>query len=308
MGMSLTLQHEDGMAEANPEDEWGLYQAASLSRYTLFTEGGDPRPKGNGEASNGKYRRLELQKEDVANVGNERTELGANTRTNGSEGGEGTFMVFPESTDVWEIWYSLRLPESFPLSNENWQVVSQFKQAQDYKSDNEGHVILELEARENQFQIITFDHIEGNELWTCPAVKERWVRFRWVVVFHSNPEIGSVRLQVDDREGEPEDFSPQHDSGTIAQQTLATAKEAGYGLEVNDAIPAHERLGIYRNSVINVTTSIDVGNVQTYKQLTNTQHAAPQAGSDAWTAVGKAHAWETLADASDETLAKAALA
>ena len=133
-------------------------------------------------------------------------------RNYGSEGGSGTFMVYPESAvDVIETWYSLRLPESFPLSNENWQVITQMKQTQPYVGDNEGHVILELEARQNQFQIITPWNSEGSPLWTCEATKERWIRFRWVVIYHHESGKGTVQLQVDDR-AEATTWEPQHDS------------------------------------------------------------------------------------------------
>lgn len=264
-GATQTLLHADSMASTDFEADWGSYQAASKARYELITSGGDLRPMGNGEAQpNVNFRRLILLSADVANVGNERTELGANTRTNGSEGGAGTFMVYPESTDEIETWFSLRLPESFPLSDANWQVVMQMKQAQPYVGDNEGHVILEMEARQNQFQIITPWNTESNPLWTCPATKSRWIRFRWVVVYHHASATGRIRLQVDDRAG-ASDWVVQRDSGLINYQTLATSSGNGSGLVTGQAIPSHLRLGIYRNPVINVDTSIDIDNVQVYK-------------------------------------------
>lgn len=252
------------MAEANPLSEWGEYQAAALARYELKTEGGDPRPKGNGAASSPKFRRLELKEADEANVGNERTELGRNERRFGSAGGEGTFMVYPESTKTIETWFSLRLPESFPLSNENWQVVMQMKQAQPYVGDNEGHVILELEARQNQFQIITPWNSESSPLWTCTATKNRWIRFRLAVVYSKSSSKGSLKIQVDDREG-ASTWVPQYESALLPLQTLATSSGEGSGLKTNDPIPSHLRLGIYRNPVINTTTTIDIGNVQVYE-------------------------------------------
>jgi hypothetical protein len=268
---SLMLIHDDAMAEASPVSEWGAIQAASLARYELINDGGgDQRPRGDGTAQiSAAYRRLNLVSGDEF-LGTERTELGANDCRYGEAGGSGTFALY-KTGQRRTTFVSMRLPESFPLSNANWQVVTQMKQTQPYSSDTAGGVILELEARENEFQIITPTNPESSPLFKFAAAKNVWVRFRWDVFYSSDNTVARVRLRADTR-GNKTTFEPNIDSGELAptKGTLSTAN----GEQTNgspsvhyangEAIPSHLRAGIYRNPVIATTTYIDIDNVQVY--------------------------------------------
>lgn len=261
---TLDLSHEDTMADADQSVQWGLLQAVSADRVALNVVGdGDARPKGDGTPqTTRRYRRLTLK--DGDDFSGERVELGANERRNGTSGGAGTFMLYPEGTH-YETWFSLRLPSSFPINTPDWCVVMQMKQTQPYTTDNGGAgPIIEMDVRSGNWMVITNG---TTTLFTAPAKLNVWTRFRIDARYFADPTKGRIRIQIDDR-ANATTWVPQYDSGVLTTAMLTTAVGAqsgpGWSLNNGDSIPAHLRLGIYRNPIITGDTSIDVGNVQVY--------------------------------------------
>jgi hypothetical protein len=265
--MKQKLIHEDPMTSADFEAEWGLYQAASKERYEFKEGSGEERPKGDGTPqANENFRRLNLLEADVANVGGERCELGANERRRGIEGGEGTFMLYEEGKH-YKTFLSMRLAPNYPIGAEAWQIGTQMKQAQPYAEDDLGGIpVLEMSIFFNELALNYVGSTKnGLEKTLAPAVTDRWVRLCWDVVYSADPAQGQIEVTVDDREGAT-DFVPQHSSGLLTDvQTLATAQKEGSGLAVGDPIPSHLRWGIYRNPIINVSTFADLTNTQVYE-------------------------------------------
>lgn len=258
---TLTTVHADPM-NGDQYLEWGSLQAVSASRITLATTGADPRPSGNGAPSPTSYRKLSLN--DGDNFYGERVEIGRNERRYGITGDLGTFMLY-QPGQRYQTYFSLRLPTDFPITNTNWQIVMQMKQAQPYTNDGNSIPILAMQANNGTFQMLGRNSVQ---LWKAPATLGRWIRFHLDITYSKNPSIGRVRVQIDDRAGAT-DFVPQYDSGDIATQTLTYAVGAqsgsGWSLADGQEIPSHLRLGAYRNSVITGSTHIDISNVQVYK-------------------------------------------
>lgn len=259
--------HADPMDVADVVPQWGSIQAVSATRYTLQTSGSDLRPQGDETTAPTNYRRLSLT--DGDNFSGERVEMGRNDWRYGIAGGSGTFMVY-EPGQRYQTYFSMRLSADFPISNTNWQLVMQMKQAQPYTADGHSSPVIALQARQNQWQIITPAHPEASPLWTAPAIVSRWTRFHWDITYSNNSAVASIRLRIDDRAGAT-DFVPQYDSGTMtgeATLTDAVGAQSGFDwtFEDNQAIPSRLALGIYRNAIITGNTYIDVANVQVYQR------------------------------------------
>jgi hypothetical protein len=144
-------------------------------------------------------------------------------------------------------YFSLRLPNNFPLAANTWQTVFQMKQAQ--PSDNGGGVpILFMGAYLGRWHI---ESLNG-EYWSFPAQQNVWTRFVFDVKYSQDPNQGWVQVSVDlNGDGQ---LSSGERSPVIHTNTLKAESDGpngtSDGLAPGDSIPSHMRAGIYHNASI----------------------------------------------------------
>src|SRR3954454_1605316 len=164
---------------ADPAPLWGKLDCATASRQQLVRSGSST------------FRRLTVI--DGDNVFGERCELGLNDYRGK------TFTLYREG-DHRVTFFSVRLPASFPLGVDDWQLVMQMKQTQPSDNGN-GTPVLALEARQNQWKRVHSASVDASatavDLWSTPAVTEKWTRFAFDVVYSQDPRRGRIKVYAD---------------------------------------------------------------------------------------------------------------
>jgi Polysaccharide lyase len=227
-GAPNTLLRSDAAVNPDPIQRWNQVAAQNDSRHQQFSTGG---PNGRG------FRRLTVQ--DGDDYWGERAELGYNSRLNGLGAPSGTFFLYNEGerrvTDFW-----MRLPSSFPIDADTWQVVMQMKQTGP-SSNSGGTPVLALEARQGRW-VLTQSDTPGpggdtHEVWSTPATVGTWTRISLDVTYSPDPSLGRIQITIGDV------ASPTFTTYTQKYET----EPGSQGLNPGDAIPSHLRMGIYHN-------------------------------------------------------------
>jgi hypothetical protein len=260
LGGCAPIVADDTGSNPDPLPFWGSIECQDSSRHQQITTGGDTHPKSDGQPQgDSAYRRLTVL--DGDDYSGERCELGRNDHNEGP-------TAFYHEGQRWATYFSLRLPDGFPLDVQTWQVVMQMKQAQ--PSDGGGGVpILSMNAYDNKWIVDSPD--PGIE-WTFPAQTGIWTRFKWDVFYSQDASQGWLQVSADlnnDR-----DFAdPGERSPVIRRATLKTEIDGpngtSDGLAPGDPIPSHLRAGIYHDPVIACPAptgcSVELDNVQVVK-------------------------------------------
>jgi hypothetical protein len=250
----------DTASDPDPEQTWGNIECGSWenpipSRHQRLSSGGDSHPTAQGQAQAGDFRRLTVI--DGDDWSGERCELGLNDHQ------EGPTALYREGQRR-ATFFSMRLPDNFPLDANTWQTVFQMKQAQ--PSDNGGGVpVLFMGAYLGEW------HIESanGEYWSFPAQKNTWTRFVFDVTYSQDSDRGSLQVAADlNGDGDVGDSGER--SPRIRTNTLMTEADgpngSSDGLAPGDPIPSHMRAGIYHNPSIAclppVGCSTELDNVQ----------------------------------------------
>jgi len=145
-------------------------------------------------------------------------------------------------------YFSIYLPQSYPLNQERWQVVMQMKQTNpsdlmDPPSDDARNPVLALEAYDGQWIFRN----SRTQIWSAPAQHDTWTRFAIDATYADDPAQGRVSVYVDlDNDGFVTDAYEAQEP-TVGIKTLKTeiAGTRDDGLRAGDAIPSHLRMGLY---------------------------------------------------------------
>ncbi len=259
-----TILREDNAAVADPEPGlWGNIEAVDDTRHTLVATGGDSRSKATGAAQGDTaFRRMTvITGDELLWSNNARAELGRNERRYGENIGsqtDGTFALFNEGEHK-IIFFSLRFPTGFDFVQGNWQVIVQVKQTQPYAANGPTNGAPALEINGRSSELLLANH--WDTVWTCPAPPlNTWIRFALDAIWSKDPAVGKLRMYVDN-DGDGDFLDADEMSPLLSIGTLAYASAAGSGLNINDPIPGHLRLGLYHNTII-PGASVEIDNVQ----------------------------------------------
>jgi Polysaccharide lyase len=243
----------DTAAKADPTAFWGRIDCAAEDRHSRRERGGDSAPRGDGKPQgNRAFRRMRVL--DGDDVSGERCELGLNDSEEGP-------TVFFEEGDRRITFASIRLPPASDLSDPNWRVAMQMKQAQPYNNADPAS-IFELQERAGSWILIS----DWHDLWTAPARAGEWTRFAFDVTYSRDPEGGRVNVYADlNGDGDAGDSGER--SGTIRAATLREETDGEQtAVDPGDSIPSHLRAGIYQNPIFRCPAPsgcwVDVDNVQ----------------------------------------------
>jgi Polysaccharide lyase len=235
---------------------WGRYDCQTSSRHQLISGGADTHPLATGSAhGNDSFRRLTVV--DGDDFYGERCELGYNNWERGP-----TTLYHEGERRI--TYFSLRLPNNYPLSSTRWQVVMQMKQT--HPADGgDGAPIIELDAKGGRWRLIN----SWNEVWSVPAQLNRWTRFAFDMRYSQDPGKASMKVYVDlNGDGDSADAneqSPTFNVPTLKREISGTSSD---GLDAGESIPSHLRLGPYHDPAISCPSSspcaVDVDNVQVF--------------------------------------------
>lgn len=238
---------------------WEEIECVRNKRHRWMRRGGDFHRTGAGwRQRNRSYRRLVVF--DGDDFWGERCELGNNSlRSRTAFYREGMRRI---------TYISIRLPRRFPLGTRLFQSVVQMKQAG--PADNSGGTpVIDLHAFKGRWRLRQSaspgpsDTIR--ELWTRPARKGRWTRFRFDVLYSKLPSKGFIRLWVDlNADGDFADRgerSPTFRTYTLKVETAGTSSD---GVAAGSSLPSHLRAGIYHDSRIRCRRGcpVHIDNVQ----------------------------------------------
>ena len=265
------LVRSDTAADPDAHHLWGArYACASDDRVSNPRTGGDPRPTAVGAPQgNTAYRRLTVF--DGDDYSGERCELGYNTWNEGLASPTnpyGTFYNYFEGARR-TTYFSVRLPDNFPLNASSWQGVGQMKQSGG-SDGSAGTPLLSFSAYNG---VWSFWHTypsnlnQDFELWWVPARKNVWTRIAVDAYYSQFVDRGWVRYYVDaNGDGDFADRrerSPVFHTNTLKREIPGTTAD---GLAAGDTIPSHLRVGTYHDSSIPCPPpsgcSLDVDNVQ----------------------------------------------
>jgi hypothetical protein len=261
------LLKSDTAAVPDPGPLWGRVDCQTASRQQRIPSGGDPHPTGGGRPQPDRsFRRLTVI--DGDQVFGERCELGNNDYL------ANTFSLYREG-ERRITFMSIRLPPTFPLATQDWQLVMQMKQTQPSDNGN-GTPVLALEANGNQWKLLHSSSVDGSsdsvELWSAPATAGRWTRFAFDVVYSQDTGRGRIKAYVD-LNGDGDTLDPGEQSPTIGTYTLEreTAAETNPDddpLPQGASIPSHLRVGVYHHDPIRCPApsgcAVDFDNVQVF--------------------------------------------
>ncbi len=243
----------DTAAKPDPTDFWGQIDCARDSRHSRRAPGGDPAPRAGGRPQGDEaFRRLRVL--DGDEISGERCELGRNDSEEGP-------TVFYEEGERRITFASLRLPPSSDLTDPNWRVALQMKQAQPYNNPAQASM-FELQVREGNWLLISGWH----DLWTGPARAGAWTRFAFDVTYSRDPGLGRINVYADlNGDGDAGDAGER--SPTIERATLLEETDGDQSaVDPGDSIPSHLRAGIYQNPIFRCPAPagcwVDVDNVQ----------------------------------------------
>ena len=264
----------DTAADPDAHHLWGVqYACANDSRVTNPQTGGDPGPTASGAPQgNSAYRRLTVY--DGDNYSGERCELGYNEWDGGlatPSDQYGAFYNYFEG-DRRTTYFSVRLPDNFPLNATKWQGVGQMKQAA--PNCNTGAIpVLSFSAYNGVWRM---DHTSidnqssDSELWETPAQKNVWTQIKVDALYSRDPSIGWVQYSIDSNGdgdfSDPGEVSPVFHTNTLMVNNNCTFSSDSYTLGPGGSIPSHLRVGLYHNPSIPCPApsgcSVDIDNVQ----------------------------------------------
>jgi hypothetical protein len=279
------LIKSDTAAAADPTPLWGKIDCATTGQHQQLTTGGDPHPVGDGTSQgNTSLRRLTAYDSSPGSLYDnygERCELGKNDwRTQFTPA---TFNVYNEFEHR-ITFFSLRLPDSYPLANTFWQVVMQMKSAAPSDA-NVGSPAIGLHAEAGEWRLFqTTDHNPSTTTvlkWATAAQKNVWTRFAFDVVYAKDGPPGSLKVYVDlNGDGDALDAgeqSPAITNYTLYQEPADTQPADGDPILAGSATPSHLRAGMYHADdvwgpgnnpipcpVASGGCSVDVDHVQVY--------------------------------------------
>jgi Polysaccharide lyase len=254
------LVRSDTGADPNAHHLWGdRYACASNRRVSNPRSGGDPGPTAMGTPQ-GDTAYRELKVFDGDNYSGERCELGYNTWDDGLANPSdeyGTFYNYFEG-DRRTTYFSVRLPDNFPLDAKLWQGVGQMKQA----APNDDPSLIPVLSFSAYKGVWSFWHTNNGassdaELWETPAQKNVWTRIEVDAYYSQDPSKGWVQYTVNGVQ------SPVFRTNTLHRNGSGSSNDE---LPAGASIPSHLRLGLYHNPSIPCPPpsgcSLDIDNVQ----------------------------------------------
>jgi Polysaccharide lyase len=268
---ACTVVRADTASDPNPDNVWGDEIAcANNSRVSDQTSGGDPDSTAVGASQgNSAYRTATVL--DGDNYWGERCELAKNSWSDGLASAQnqmGTFYNYREG-ERRATYFSMRLPDGFPINANSWQVVMQMKQAGP-SNNSSGTPVLDMDVYGGRWRLrqslSAGDASDSRELWSTPAQTGSWTRFAYDVTYSQNPSIGRIKVYVDlNGDGDFNDAgeqSPTFQTYTLKYEIPGPEK----GLAPGQSIPSHLRLGIYHDSSISCPApsgcSVNIDNIE----------------------------------------------
>jgi hypothetical protein len=244
-GCGLHLLKQDLATDPNPIPLWGGIDAVSPTRHQWFASGG---PDG------GPFRRMSAMDGDLYHGNSERAELGDSDYLS-EDGRSDTFYLYRAGMRrVTSYW--MRLPTSFPLNTDDWQVVMQMKQT-DPATNADGTPVLALQATEGQWllkQSLSPGPADDTRiLWRTTARVGVWTHIVVDATYSTDPAAGRFAITIGGA------TSPVLRTYTLKHEV----NPPGPQLRAGDPIPDHLRLGIYHDPVM-PGTSVDIAQVQIF--------------------------------------------
>lgn len=244
-GCELHLLKQDLGTDPDPVSLWGDIDAVSPSRHQWFATGG---PDG------GPFRRMTALDGDLYHGNSERAELG-NSNYLLDDGRIDTFYLYrPGMRRVTSYW--MRLPSTFPLYSDDWQVVMQMKQT-DPATNADGTPVIALQATDGQYLLKQSSSSGPSEdtriLWRTPAQLGVWTHIVVDAIYSTDPAAGRFAIAIGPAR------SPELRTYTLKSEV----SPPGPDLHVGDPIPSHLRLGIYHDPPM-PGTSVDIARVQIF--------------------------------------------
>jgi Polysaccharide lyase len=243
-GCRLHLLRQDPATDPDPYPLWGDVDAVSPTRHQWFSSGG---PDG------GPFRRLTARDGDLYHGNSERAELGNSSYLLDSHHRLKTFYLYRAGMRrVTSYW--MRLPTSFPISTDDWQVVMQMKQSEP-ATNADGTPVIALQATHGRWVLKQSASSGLSEktrvLWSAPAEVGVWTRVVVDATYSTDPKRGRFKITVGSAS------SPVIHTYTLKREL----SPPGEGLRPGDPIPSHLRLGIYHDPVL-PGTSVDISKVR----------------------------------------------
>jgi hypothetical protein len=239
---SGAVVRSDPGIDPNPENLWGDIQCQVDSRYEHHATGG---PDG------GPWRQLTVL--DGDDFFGERCELGRNTRRYGRSSAtdhRGTFNLFRNGTRRIIDWYFKLMP-GFPVTKQN-STIFQLKHTCPCDSITPNPEVqlmpklpkLYLRVRSNDTNTSRFDR------WSTRVQTGVWYHATFDITFHTTEAVGRVQLTIDDVDG----VADARSSPTLSLSTI--------NRDDGRPSPDHLRMGHYRNTTIDGTSSVGLADVR----------------------------------------------
>jgi Polysaccharide lyase len=244
-GCGLHLLKQDLATDPDPVPLWGDIDAVSPTRHQWFASGG---PTG------GPFRRMTALDGDLYHGNSERAELGDSDYLF-EDGKSDTFYLYMAGMRrVTSYW--MRLPSSFPMNSDEWQVVMQMKQS-DPATNADGTPVIALQAIQGQW-ILKQSTSSGPAsdtriLWRTPAKVGVWTQITVDATYSTDPAAGQFAITIGGAS------SPVFRTYNLKYEV----NPPGPQLQAGDPIPSHLRLGIYHEPSM-PGTSVDIAEVQIF--------------------------------------------
>jgi hypothetical protein len=245
LSSACTTLWSDTAATADPLPRWGHLDCASMSRQQQISSGGDVNSTPTGvQQGDSSFRRVSVVDGDDA--WGERCEMGFNWHQASDPGygisGPGPTVLYREG-ERRLTYASIRLPNSWDVSDPDWRVVLQMKQAQPFDNPQMASM-FEVDVMNGSWLIQS----NWQEVWRTPARTGFWTRFAFDVTYSRDPDLGSITIYVD-QNGDGDFADSGEQSPTDRRATLLTEVAGGSTGDVppGESIPSHLRAGLYQN-------------------------------------------------------------